>query len=46
MRAALTLLCGFSYGQAWAIDLPYAALLSLRFWPGDRPSAQITGLVT
>jgi len=46
MRAALTLLCGLSYGQAWAIDLPYAALLSLRFWPGDRPSAQITGLVT
>jgi alpha-ribazole phosphatase len=46
MRAALALLCGFTYRQAWAVDLPYAALLSLRFWPGATPSAQITGLVT
>lgn len=46
MRAALSLLCGFSYRQAWAIDLPYAALLSLRVWPGETPTAQITALTT
>ena len=46
IRGALTTLCGFTYQQAWAIDLPYGALLSLRIWPGDNPSAQITGLVT
>lgn len=46
MRAALTLLCGFTYTQAWAIDLPYAALLSLRVWRGEALSAQITGLAT
>ena len=46
IRAALTALCDFTYQQAWTIDLPYAALLTLRLWPGERPSAQITGLVT
>jgi len=46
MRAALTLLCGFTYRQSWAIDLPYAALLSLRVWRGETLNAQITGLVT
>lgn len=46
MRAALTLLCGFTYAQAWAIDLPYAALLSLRVWRGETLSAQIIGLAT
>ncbi|MDO7836673.1 histidine phosphatase family protein [Sphingobium sp. HBC34] len=46
MRAALAALCGFSAAQAWAFDLPYAALLSLRVWPGDRPAAQIVGLRT
>lgn len=46
IRGALTVICGFTYRQAWAIDLPYGALLSLRFWPGERLSAQITGLVT
>jgi alpha-ribazole phosphatase len=35
MRAALTVLCGFSYDQVWAFDLPYASLLSLRVWPGN-----------
>lgn len=46
MRGALTTLCGFTYQQAWAIDLPYGALLSLRVWPGDMPGGQITGLLT
>lgn len=44
MRAALAHLCGFSQPQLWAIDLPYAALLTLRLWPGERPMAQIVGL--
>jgi len=44
MRAALDVLCGFDHRQLWAFDLPYAALLSLRVWPGERPSAQIAGL--
>lgn len=44
MRAALHLLCGFDQRQLWAFDLPYAALLSLRVWPGVQPSAQIAGL--
>lgn len=44
MRAALHVLCGFDQRQLWAFDLPYAALLSLRVWPSERPSAQIAGL--
>ena len=44
MRAALGGLCGFSVAQGWAFDLPYAAMLSLRVWPGERPMAQIVGL--
>ena len=44
MRAALHSLCGFDQRQLWAFDLPYAALLSLRVWPGERASAQIAGL--
>lgn len=44
IRAALAALCGFSQHQTWAIDLPYAACLSLRIWPGEQRSAQITGL--
>ncbi len=44
MRAALHILCDFDQRQLWAFDLPYAALLSLRMWPGERPSAQIAGL--
>lgn len=44
MRAALNSLCGFDQRQLWTFDLPYAALLSLRVWPGERPGAQIAGL--
>lgn len=44
MRAALHILCGFDQRQLWAFDLPYAALLSFRVWPGEPPSAQIAGL--
>jgi alpha-ribazole phosphatase len=44
MRAALTALCGFEHRQLWAFELPYAALLSLSVWPGERPTAQIAGL--
>lgn len=44
MRAALHSLCGFDQRQLWAFDLPYAALLSLRVWPGEPASAQIVGL--
>ena len=44
MRAALHALCGFDLRQLWAFDLPYAALLSLRVWPGEPPGAQIAGL--
>lgn len=44
MRAALHTLCGFNQRQLWAFELPYAALLWLRVWPGEPPSAQIAGL--
>jgi alpha-ribazole phosphatase len=44
MRAALATLCGFDQSQLWAFELPYAALLSLRVWPGEPHSAQIVGL--
>ena len=44
MRAALHVLCGFDQRRLWAFDLPYAALLSLRVWPGEPASAQIEGL--
>ena len=44
MRAALAVLCGFEQRHIWAFDLPYAALLTLKLWPGDKPSAQIVGL--
>jgi alpha-ribazole phosphatase len=44
IRAALHLLCGFEQRQLWAFDLPYGVLVSLRMWPGERPSAQIAGL--
>jgi len=44
MRAALAHLCGFEQRQLWAFELSYAALLSLRVWPGEPPSAQIAGL--
>lgn len=44
MRAAVSCLCGFDQRQTWALDLPYAALLSIRIWPGERPQGQIVGL--
>lgn len=44
MRAALHSLCGFDRRQLWAFDLPYAARLSLRVWPDERPGAQIEAL--
>ena len=46
MRAALAVLCGLGVREGWAIDLPYAALLSLRVWHGPAPAAQIVGLRT
>lgn len=44
MRAALSHLCGLEQRQTWAVDLPYAACLSLRVWPGEAPAAQIVSL--
>jgi len=44
IRAALHLLCGFDQPRLWAFDLPYGVLVSLRVWPGDKPSAQIVGI--
>lgn len=44
MRAALAAACGFDTRTIWAVDLPYAAILSLRLWPGPMPAAQIVGL--
>ncbi|MCW1427484.1 histidine phosphatase family protein [Novosphingobium sp. JCM 18896] len=50
MRAALSVLCGFDHRFGWALDLPYAALLTFRVWPGDRPgdrpAGQVVGLRT
>ncbi len=45
MRAVLGYACGFSSGQCWAFDLPYACVLTLKVWPGDMRSVQITGLL-
>lgn len=44
IRATLHWLCGFEQRQLWAFDLPYGALVSLRVWPGERPSVQIVGI--
>ncbi|UYY59212.1 histidine phosphatase family protein [Sphingomonas sp. S2-65] len=44
MRAVLADSCGIGLRGSWAFDLPYAALLSLRRWPGAPPTVQITGL--
>jgi alpha-ribazole phosphatase len=50
IRAALSCLFDWNHRQAWALALPYAALVSLTVWPGEgldaRIAAQITGLVT
>ena len=45
IRAVLAHVFGFSHAQCWAIDLPYAAVLSLRIWEGEPRSAQIIGLL-
>jgi alpha-ribazole phosphatase len=45
IRAALSCLLGFDYRQSWAFDVPYAALISLRIWPGEPRRAQLTGLM-
>lgn len=44
MRAAIAVLCGLDARQCWAVDLPYGAVLSLKMWPGENLSGQITGL--
>lgn len=44
MRAALAELCGLDHAAGWALDLPYAALLSFRVWDGAPRRAQVTGL--
>jgi alpha-ribazole phosphatase len=44
IRAALVAACGFDRRQAWAFDLPYGSVLSLRLWRGAAPAAQITAL--
>lgn len=44
MRAALALVCGLDARQSWTFHLPYAAVLSLRCWPGG--TAQVIGLRT
>lgn len=46
IRAALADLCGFDRRQIWSFDLPYAALVSLRIWPGPMRTVQIVGLAT
>ncbi len=46
IRAALADLCGFDRRQIWSFDLPYAALVSLRIWPGPARTVQIVGLAT
>ncbi len=46
IRAALAHLCGFDHRQVWSVHLPYAALLSLRLWRGQEPTAQIVALHT
>ena len=46
IRAALAALFGFDQRQLWAFDLPYAAMLTLRIWPGTPRTAQIVGLWT
>lgn len=45
MRAALSVLCGLDARQCWAVDLPYGAVMTLRLWPGRRPSGQMMALM-
>lgn len=44
MRAALAVACGFDVRQVWAVDLPYAAVLTLSLWRDHTIAGQITGL--
>lgn len=44
IRAVMAGLLGFEQRHIWAFDLPYAAVVSLRLWPGSPPAAQIIGL--
>lgn len=44
IRAALAVLFDFDQRQIWAFDLPCAAVLTLRIWPGMPRIAQIVGL--
>jgi alpha-ribazole phosphatase len=44
IRAALACLLGLDYRQSWGFDVPYAALVSVKIWPGAPGTAQITGL--
>lgn len=46
IRAALAILCGFDRRQIWAIDLPYASVVSIRRWRRPVAFAQMTRLVT
>jgi len=44
IRAALSTLCGFTLPQLWSFEIGHAALITLKLWRGDDPSAQIVGL--
>ncbi|MBB3692874.1 histidine phosphatase family protein [Sphingomonas sp. BK580] len=44
IRAALAVACGLDSRQVWMFDLPYAATVTLRRWPGAAPVSQITAL--
>lgn len=45
IRGALACLFGLDHRVSWMIALPYAAVLTLRVWPGAIPRAQIVRLV-
>ncbi|MHC9417127.1 histidine phosphatase family protein [Sphingomonas citri] len=44
IRAALAVACGLDSRQVWMFDLPHAATVTLRRWPGAAPVTQITAL--
>jgi alpha-ribazole phosphatase len=44
IRAAVSVLTGLDHRGVWAFDLPYGASLTMRVWPDDGPTGQITGL--
>jgi alpha-ribazole phosphatase len=45
IRAALCCMLGLDYRESWTFDVPYAALVSLRVWPGEPRRAQLAGLI-